>query len=236
MGLILNIETATLMCSVALAQDGEVIATRDFDGKNSHSSFITLFIDQVLEEAGKRYTDLEAIAVSEGPGSYTGLRIGVSSAKGLCYALELPLIAVGTLQALAKGAARKYLEKGYSKSDQLLFCPMIDARRMEVYSGLYDIENNPVRDVEAVIIDENSFSNYLKEYQIVFHGDGAEKCKNLLGKNKNAIFEDMKPSAKYMAEMAEVNYKQKQFVDVAYFEPFYLKEFKAGKPRVKGLK
>lgn len=236
MAVILNIETATSVCSVALVENGEVVASRTFDGKNSHTAFITLFIDQVLVEAGTKYTDLEAIAVSEGPGSYTGLRIGISSAKGLCYALEIPLIAIGTLQALAKGAANRYLNKGYSKEDNLLFYPMIDARRMEVYSALYTIENKMVRSVEAEVIYQDSFSRHTEKSRIILHGDGAEKCKKLVGNTKNIIFEDIKPSAEFMANIAEAKFKKKQFVDVAYFEPFYLKEFKAAKPKIKGLK
>lgn len=232
---ILNIETATSICSVALTKNNELLSRRESDDRNSHSSKLTLFIDEVIKEVDINYTDLDAIAVSKGPGSYTGLRIGVSTAKGLCYALDKPLISVGTLQAMALGMAEKFItEKLFEKS--VLFCPMIDARRMEVYSALYDSNNKEVREIRAEIIDKNSFSEFLQNNKIIFFGDGASKCKQVLTHRENAIFIDnFFPSASFMTEIADLKFKNKDFEDVAYFEPFYLKDFIPGKPKVKGL-
>ena len=232
---ILNIETATSICSVALTKNNELLSLRESDDKNSHSSKLTLFIDEVIKEVDINYTDLDAIAVSKGPGSYTGLRIGVSTAKGLCYALDKPLISVGTLQAMALGMAEKFItENLYEKP--VLFCPMIDARRMEVYSALYDSNNKEVREIRAEIIDKNSFSEFLQNNEIIFFGDGASKCKQVLAHRKNAIFIDnFFPSASFITEIANLKFKNKDFEDVAYFEPFYLKDFIPGKPKVKGL-
>lgn len=232
---ILNIETATSICSVALTKNNELLSRRESDDKNSHSSKLTLFIDEVVKEVDINYTDLDAIAVSKGPGSYTGLRIGVSTAKGLCYALDKPLISVATLQAMALGMTKKFVtENLYEKP--VLFCPMIDARRMEVYSALYDSNNKEVREIRAEIIDKNSFSEFLQKNKIIFFGDGASKCKQVLAHQGNAVFIDnFSPSASFMTEIANLKFKEKVFEDVAYFEPFYLKDFIAGKPKVKGL-
>ncbi len=234
MALILSIETATKVCSVALSKDADILSIRETSEQNSHSEKITIFIDKVLKERGKKTEDLDAIAISKGPGSYTGLRIGVSTAKGLCFALDKPLISIPTLQAMAFGMAKKNEIKEFDQ--YVLFCPMIDARRMEVYSALYDINNDPVRDVMAEIIDEKSFDNYLKNHKIIFFGDGAAKCKDVLLKQHNAVFfDDVFPSAVNMAELAEQKFINNEFEDLAYFEPFYLKDFIAGKPNVKGL-
>lgn len=233
MKIILHIETATQICSAALSRGGKVIAEKHSDEKNAHSRVLTVFIDELLKENHLAPQDLDAVAVSKGPGSYTGLRIGVSTAKGLCYALGKPLIAVGTLQAMAWGMTRSVGKV----AQNTLFCPMIDARRMEVYAALFDPSNRQVRDIRAEVIDENSFGEFLKEHVVFFAGDGAAKCKPLLSENPNARFMDnFLPSANYLAEIASGKFNRKEFEDVAYFEPFYLKDFIAGIPKVKGLK
>jgi tRNA threonylcarbamoyladenosine biosynthesis protein TsaB len=230
MALIVHIETATKICSVALSQDTKIIAIRESNILNSHSSLITNFVDEVFKETGKSLKELDAVSVSMGPGSYTGLRIGVSTAKGLCYSLEKPLIAVSTLKAMANG----FVNIGnYTPS---LFCPMIDARRMEVYCGFFDNLLNTIIPVSAEIIDENSFADLLSNNSIYFFGDGAEKCKSALSNNKNIFFDgDFNTSSKYLISLAEEKFRKKEFENIAYFEPFYLKDFLAGKPKVKGL-
>jgi len=235
MSLILCIETATPVCSVALSKDGETISLKETARKNSHSEVVTLFIDDLLRENKIQYTDLNAVAASKGPGSYTGLRIGVSTAKGLCYALDIPLIAINTLRSMAYGMAKIYL-KERKTSENILFCPMIDARRMEVYSAIYNKDNNEVRETKAEIIDKNSFSEYLEQNQMIFFGDGATKCKSIITHPNAVFYNDIHTSATNMLSLAEEKFQKQQFEDVAYFEPFYLKDFIAGVPKVKGLK
>ena len=238
MGKILNIETSTRVCSVALSVDGKTAALLETNTESSHARQITVFAEQLMYKAGLNFQDLDAIAVSKGPGSYTGLRIGVSTAKGFCYSLDKPLLSVGTLQSLAAGMIQQLAGKG-ENPDDFLFCPMIDARRMEVYSAVYDSKLHEVRKIMAEIIDENSFADFFKQGKsLVFMGDGAAKCKEILAKaSPNAIFrEDFLASATYMAPLAEEKFKTGEFEDTAYFEPFYLKDFVAGIPRVKGLR
>ena len=238
MALILNIETSTRVCSVALSQDGKLIALEESTTQHSHAEQITLFAEQVLYKAKRDFQNLDAIAISKGPGSYTGLRIGVSTAKGFCYSLDKPLIAIGTLPSLAAGMIQKFNTEDHQKADDFLFCPMIDARRMEVYAAVYDSQLNEQRKVEAEIINENSYAEFLEKKKVIFVGDGAPKCKEILGLNSNAVFTDdpFLPSAAYMASMAEEKFTRKEFEDVAYFEPFYLKDFIPGVSKVKGLK
>ncbi len=236
MALLLHLETATTVCSVALSKDGKLLATRESNEARSHAESITVFIEEVVSEAQLSLNDIDAVAVSKGPGSYTGLRIGVSTAKGLCYSLEKPLIAINTLQAmgyhLCKSVIIENIILSLEKQQGLLICPMIDARRMEVYSGFYDLNNNTIRETSADIIDENSYSSILEKYKVVFCGDGAAKCKPVFEKHPNAIFlDDINPSARYMPELAEAAYIKKEFVDVAYFEPFYLKDFFTPPPK-----
>jgi tRNA threonylcarbamoyladenosine biosynthesis protein TsaB len=229
---ILHVETATQICSVALSENGKIIASKSSDEKNAHSRVLTVFIDEILKASGIKIQELDAIAVSMGPGSYTGLRIGVSTTKGLCYALDKPLIAVSTLQAMAWGMA----ENTDDKFHNALYCPMIDARRMEVYSAIFDQSNKQVRKILAEVIDENSFTDLLQTNEVLFAGDGAGKCKDLLSISHKAHFlDDFVPSANYMAAIASDKFQKKDFEDVAYFEPFYLKDFIAGPPKVKGL-
>jgi len=229
MTLILNIETATQVCSVGLSNDSELLALRESHEKNIHAARVTIFCEEVLKEAGKTMSDLDAVAVSMGPGSYTGLRIGVSAAKGLCYALDIPLIAVPTLQSMALRASQNIPDH------QALFCPMIDARRMEVYTALYDANNDEVRKTEALIIDENSYENESGSNKIFFFGDGAEKCKEGLLPKGMSFIDGINPSAESMAHLSSEKFDNKDFEDLAYFEPYYLKDFIAGKPKVKGL-
>jgi tRNA threonylcarbamoyladenosine biosynthesis protein TsaB len=214
---LLNIETATKNCSVSLAKDGKTIALKEFNnGGYSHAEKLHEFIKIVIAEANIAITDLNAIAVSKGPGSYTGLRIGVSAAKGLCFALNIPLISINTLQSLAQSIT---ISEGY-------VIPLLDARRMEVYSAVFK-NNSSVRNVQAEIIDATSFNEYLNKNTVYFLGDGAEKCKALIS-HKNAIFIDDKfPSAKEMSALSYEKYKKNDIEDVAYFEPFYLKDFVA---------
>jgi tRNA threonylcarbamoyladenosine biosynthesis protein TsaB len=221
--IILQIETATTVCSVALAKDGLVISARQLDERNMHVEIITLFIEELITSAAIQYGNLDAIAVSCGPGSYTGLRIGVSTAKGLCFALDKPLIAVETLEAMAYGAIAT------KKYTGMLLCPMIDARRMEVYTALFDTAGNKIEPVTAKIIDENSFADQLETNKILFFGDGADKCQAILGNNLNAEFlPGFVNSATYLTQKAFEKFTNKDFVDVAYFEPYYLKDFIAG--------
>ena len=219
MAVILCIETATTNCSVAIAVDGEIIALQeDNNNKYSHAEKLHSFIDQVLAESGTLKSSLQAIAVSKGPGSYTGLRIGVSAAKGLCFAIDVPLISIPTLEALAHQAV---IENG-------LIIPMLDARRLEVYAAVFSSENDQIRETKAEVLDKNSYYDYLKINNVCFIGDGVEKLKALC-KHKNAIFMEGKlPSAKQMGALAEIKYRKNDFEDVAYFEPYYLKDFIPG--------
>jgi tRNA threonylcarbamoyladenosine biosynthesis protein TsaB len=218
---ILNIETSTKACSVALHKNGELIVSREDVTTNfSHSEKLLKFISKLFSDAKLSLSDLDAIAVSMGPGSYTGLRIGVSTAKGLCYGLDIPLISISTLKAMSFGMALEI------KAD--LYCPMIDARRMEVYSAFFDINNTEVRKIQADIIDENSYKKEL-EKKVVFFGDGSEKLIEKI-KDKNAIFvSDIHPSAKNMGLLSYQKFTKSLFEDLAYFEPFYLKDFVAGR-------
>jgi len=212
---ILNIETSTKNCSVSIAQNGENIAIKEMANEGySHAELLHVFIEKLLEENGLKTKDLHAIAVSQGPGSYTGLRIGVSAAKGLCFAADIPLIAVETLTVLAH---QVHLENG-------LIIPMIDARRMEVYSAIYNSKLEKTRGVEAQILDETTFSELNETIYIL--GDCQEKIKTVLTDKKFVFLEDnIFPSAKEMSALSYEKYKNNDFVDVAYFEPYYLKDF-----------
>ncbi len=220
MALILHIETSTIACSVSLAKGGNVLACKELSEKNIHASLITVFIQEIMQLTGLTLRDVDAIAVSKGPGSYTGLRIGVSTAKGLCYALDRPLIAVDTLKAMAWKASHE------TGSAEMLYCPMIDARRMEVYTAIYNIELSEVQPVQARIIEEGSFSDILNKYEVLFFGDGALKCRDAIGNPDKARFiTDFQNSALHMIELALDKYNKQQFENLAYFEPYYLKDF-----------
>ena len=231
--MILCLETATPVCSVALNSACCTLALRETEGQNAHSEKITNFIKAVMEEAGIGYSQLDAVAVSQGPGSYTGLRIGVSTAKGICYAADLPMMAIDTLEAMAYGMKEKL--GGQLDPDNLLI-PMIDARRMEVYASVFDANLQKINDTAALVIDENSFEELRKDHRLWLFGDGAPKLNKVFENQQNInIVEGFRPSAAYMRCLAEQALQQQHFVDVAYFEPFYLKDFIAGKPHVKGL-
>ena len=231
--MILCLETATPVCSVALNSACCTLAMRETEGQNAHSEKITNFIREVMEEAKIDYPQLDAVAVSQGPGSYTGLRIGVSTAKGICYAADLPLMAIDTLEAMAYGMKDKL---GSQIGPDDLLIPMIDARRMEVYASVFDANLNKINDTAALVIEENSFEDLRKDHRLWLFGDGAPKLSKLFENQLNIhIIDGFKPSAAYMKVLAERALQQQQFVDVAYFEPFYLKDFIAGKPHVKGL-
>ena len=245
MALILCIETATEVCSVALFLDEKLLGVKESSARNVHSAMLTTFIGEIINSSGFSYGSLDAIAVSMGPGSYTGLRIGVATVKGLCYALDKPMIAVPTLQAMAAGINYKLQITNdgsgenieYRRPGSLLICPMIDARRMEVYCGVFDHANREVREVRAEVIDEFSFGEFLADHVVVFGGEGADKSKPFLSNHPNALFMDgFQASALFMAGIAAEKSRQQQFENLAYFEPFYLKDFVAGKPRVKGLR
>lgn len=224
---ILHIETSTHVCSVALSYNGECVFVKQHSEGMNHAVMLSPFIDEALNFAKLKQLTLEAVAVSEGPGSYTGLRIGVSTAKGLCYGLEIPLIAVDTLEIITEAA----LETVNESTNKSLFCPMIDARRMEVYACIFNSVLKKQTETEAKIIDENSFSEELKNTKIYFFGNGAAKCKDVIY-SENAIFWDnIHPHAKHMIRIAEKAFLNKNFVDLAYFEPFYLKEFQTTTPK-----
>ena len=231
--MILCLETATPVCSVALNESCCTIALRETEGQNAHSEKITNFIREVMEVAKIDYSQLDAVAVSKGPGSYTGLRIGVSTAKGICYAADVPLMAIDTLEAMAYGLKAKL---GSQIGENDLLIPMIDARRMEVYAAIFDANLNKINDTAALVIDENSFEDLRKDHRLWLFGDGAPKLKKVFENQPNVnIIDGFKPSAAYMLHLADNALRERDFVDVAYFEPFYLKDFIAGKPHVKGL-
>lgn len=234
MALILGIETATSICSVALVKGGKIVAMRESVGTREHSAELTGYITEVFAEAGFSYSQMDAVAVSMGPGSYTGLRIGVSSAKGLCYATDKPFIAVDTLKSLAWLALQK-LKTENAPLDNVLLCPMLDARRMEVYTAMFDQHLQVIENVNARIIDQDAFDRF-PDREIVYFGDGASKCQTVLaGKNKITFLDHINLTAQAVCVLAEAEYEAQNFADVAYCEPFYLKDFVAGKPRVKGL-
>ncbi len=223
--LILLIETATTTCSVALSENGQVIAIKELNESNIHASQITLFIEDVMIKSQKKYSDLQAVAVSMGPGSYTGLRIGVSTAKGLCYALDIPLIAIDTIEAMASG-----LIKTVDFPQSGLLIPMLDARRMEVYTGIYRKDLSIVEPVSAKIIDENSYQEF-KNHQLFLFGDGANKFKEIFKNHQNMNFLDFSISAAHLNTLALAKFNHTQFEDLAYFEPFYLKDFLITTPK-----
>ncbi len=220
MALILNIETATTNCSVSLSEDGKTLVLKEDMGAGySHAETLHLFIDEVFKTAKIKPSEIDAVAVSKGPGSYTGLRIGVSAAKGLCFTLEKPLIAVDTLESLAHQVA----------TDHGCIVPMLDARRMEVYSAIYGAKFALIRETEAEILTEESFASELNKGKVYFIGNGVEKTKAII-QHPNAIFIEGKlPSANQMASLSELKYDKSDTEDVAYFEPYYLKDFIASK-------
>ena len=233
--LILHIETATDICSVAISKGEQLISLVESGPERSHATLLNKFIREALEKAGRNLDMLDGIAVSKGPGSYTGLRIGVSTAKGLAYALNKPILSCGTLENMAHAAMDhpKIIELIRTHGDNLLLCPMLDARRMEVYSVFFSAGVHPFRQVAADIIDETSYRDLLANHQICFFGNGAKKCKEVIT-SPNAYFIDgLNPSAGAMVKPVLDRFLNGNFEDVAYFEPFYLKDFVATIPRKK---
>lgn len=222
MALILNIETTTTNCSASISKEGKIVFLKEDNNKNfSHAESLHVFIDAVLKESKIDVTDLNAIAVSKGPGSYTGLRIGVSAAKGLCFALNKPLISISTLQALTYQI----------KIDDGVIVSMLDARRMEVYSAIFNADYDQIRDTEAEILDDHSFKDYLEKGKVYFIGNGVEKTRDVITHSNAVFIDDKLPSANEMGLLAFNKYKISDFEDVAYFEPYYLKDFVALKAK-----
>ncbi|MBN2262868.1 MAG: tRNA (adenosine(37)-N6)-threonylcarbamoyltransferase complex dimerization subunit type 1 TsaB [Prolixibacteraceae bacterium] len=231
MSKILCIETSTEVCSVAIADNGKITDLREDQSGMNHSRLLTVFIDELLKANTLSMSNFDAVAVSRGPGSYTGLRIGVSAAKGLCYGAGIPLIAICPLKAMAATVLANTNKLDIKPNETAWLVPMIDARRMEVYLSIYSVNMENISDVEAVIVDEKTFADALSERYLFFFGNGAEKCKAVI-QSENAIFvENIIASASNMATLAEECFQKKEFADVAYFEPFYLKDFIATIPR-----
>ena len=226
MSCILHIETSTEVCSVSASQDGaSIFSKEDFNGP-SHAVVLGVFVDEVLSFIDNHAIPLDAVAVSCGPGSYTGLRIGVSMAKGICYGRNIPLIAIPTPEVMTVPVLLFQ-----DLPEDALHCPMIDARRMEVYAAIYDRALKVKREISADIIDENSYSEFLAEHPVYFFGNGAAKCREKITHPNAHFIENIHPLAKWMFPLAERAMAEKDFKDVAYFEPFYLKEFVASTPK-----
>jgi tRNA threonylcarbamoyladenosine biosynthesis protein TsaB len=232
MAIILSIETSTKGCSTAIHQDAQLLALSELFHEKSSSGMLTTLIQHVVKVSGLDFHHIDAIAVAKGPGSYTGLRIGVSTAKGLCFTLDKPLLAINTLQALAWQLYT--IARSVCKGEAALLCPMLDARRMEVYCALYMADNlKQVTPTEAKVINENSFAEILEKQKVIFFGDGAAKCQTVLGKHPNAVFleQNINPSAKGIGALAHEAYQHNRFENVADFEPYYLKEFMTTTPK-----
>jgi tRNA threonylcarbamoyladenosine biosynthesis protein TsaB len=224
---ILNIETSTETCSVAVAQDGGIIFEKINNEPNSHTKYLAKFVEEALSFAESHAIPLDAVAVSSGPGSYTGLRIGVSTAKGICYGKNVPLIAIPTLKLLCV----KPLLSDDIEDENALLCPMIDARRMEAYTAIYDRALREVREVKAEVIDATTYNEWLDKGLVYFFGNGAEKCKEIINHPNARFIDNVVPTAKSMLPLAELAIAKGQYEDVAYFEPFYLKDFVAIKSK-----
>lgn len=227
---ILNIETSTDICSVSVSINGECTALKVSERNKSHSQILGVFIKDILLENNLKPSDFSAVAISSGPGSYTGLRIGVSTAKGFCFGANIPLIAIDTMEIMTIMAINKQILKHHND----FFIPMIDARRMEVYTAIYNNNIQKISSTEALILDQNSFDKY-SDYKINIFGDGAEKALKLISHEKIVYIENIYPSAEYMCEISNKLYNKNVFVDVIYFEPFYLKDFVATTPKNKVL-
>ena len=219
---LLLLDTSTALCSAALSDGDRVLQYREAEGRNVHSSLAAVLVRDILEAEGLKASDCDAVAISKGPGSYTGLRVGVSTAKGLCFGAGIPLIGIGTPEVLVAQAAAEGLFPAGCRH----IVPMIDARRMEVYSAIYTTDGQRLTEVEPTIVTEDSFADILSgDAPVLFIGDGAEKCREVLGKHPNAVFVQCCPKASALAAPAATAWNEKRFEDVAYFEPFYLKDF-----------
>ncbi len=221
MDLLLHIETSYTSCSVAISNGNQLIDEIEGTQNNDHAAQLAVLIKNILQKNQFKIADLKAVCVSSGPGSYTGLRIGAATAKGICHALNLPLISVNTLQAMAAGAA------SFIKKRNALYCPLIDARRMEVYFGIYNYLNQIIKKPSPIIIDDHSFLNLLQQYTIYFFGSGLNKCKDFLQHTNSIFIENINPTASYLITSAYKNYTSKNFDDIITFQPEYLKEFYA---------
>ncbi len=231
MTLLLNLESSTEVCSVSLSENGTLIDFIESDEGQNHARLLSVFAEELMKRNQLTFNQLKAVAVSKGPGSYTGLRIGVSLAKGICFANQIPLIAISPLQSMSAHISLNLEKYAIQSVPDLLLCPMIDARRMEVYTAIYDCTNREVEPVSAKIVDSSTFERYLEKHPVAFFGNGSAKCRTHID-HTNAIFiNDIKTSAQFMCSLAQKAYENNQFEDMAYFEPFYLKDFIAGLPK-----
>ena len=236
MTLLLNLESSTEVCSVSIAKNGKLIDFIESDEGQNHARLLSVFTQELMSRNQLEFGQLKAVAISKGPGSYTGLRIGVSLAKGICFANQIPLIAISPLKSMSDHVSSNLAEYGIPISPDVLLCPMIDARRMEVYTALYDRNLQEVEAVSAKVVDSSTFARQLEKHPVVFFGNGAAKCESEID-HPNALFiNDIKTSAQFMCSLGLKAYENNQFEDVAYFEPFYLKDFIAGIPRKNILK
>lgn len=227
MACILHIETSTNVCSVAVSENGACIFDKEDHSGPNHAERLGSFVDEALSFTDNHAIPFDAVAVSCGPGSYTGLRIGVSMAKGICYARDLKLIAVPTLELMCVPLLLNHEEM----EDDALLCPMIDARRMEVYAGVYDRGLKPIREISADIVDEQTYKDLLDQHPMYFFGNGASKCKQVISHPNAHFIDGVEPIAKWMFPLAEKRFLQEKTEDVAYFVPFYLKDFVAKMPK-----
>ena len=228
--MIICLETATNLCSVALCDSAGVISVLESDESKSHASLLTVFIQEILRNNGITAQELDGVAVSKGPGSYTGLRIGVSVAKGIAYGASIPLIGVETTLSMFYGIiSGKYFSTGPERNT--LFCPMLDARRMEVYYAIYDAEGNRIRTISAEVITKDTFAGYPESQKIIFFGDGALKCRDVIDRVNATFATEFMMSASYMYQPVFMAFNNHNYEDVAYFEPLYLKDFITSKPR-----
>lgn len=227
MSCILHIETSTNVCSVAVSEDGKVIFDKADRTGNNHAEALGSFVDEAMSFADSHAIPLDAVAVSSGPGSYTGLRIGVSMAKGVCYAINLPLLSVPTLELMCVPV----LLRNEEIEDEALLCPMIDARRMEVYAALYDRALKPVRGIQADVVDADTYRQWLEDRPVYFFGNGAAKCMDTINHPNAHLIEGIEPVAKWMMPLAERKMLNDIHEDVAYFVPYYLKDFVAKQPK-----
>ena len=227
MSCILHIETSTNVCSVAVSEDGKVIFDKADRTGNNHAEALGSFVDEAMSFADSHAIPLDAVAVSSGPGSYTGLRIGVSMAKGVCYALNLPLLSVPTLELMCVPV----LLRNEEIEDEALLCPMIDARRMEVYAAIYDRALKPVRGIQADVVDADTYRQWLEDRPVYFFGNGAAKCMDTINHPNAHLIEGIEPVAKWMMPLAERKMLNDIHEDVAYFVPYYLKDFVAKQPK-----
>jgi tRNA threonylcarbamoyladenosine biosynthesis protein TsaB len=226
MALILSLETSEKVCSIALSENYDLIGTLDIKEEKSHASMLTVLIEKLLHEKDIDIKELDAVAISKGPGSYTGLRIGMSVAKGICYALNIPLISVNSLQIMCIGLVQSgKLKKMDKPTDNVILCPMIDAKRMEVYSALFDLNAEIVSEIEALTVNESSFKEMLNSKLVIFFGSGVGKCKSVIQHQNAYYIENFFPHASYMISIAFDSFSQNKFENVAYFEPYYLKDF-----------